>query len=194
MALPVETARLFLRPFEERDLHRFVAYRSDPAVARYQGWALPYCLEQATTFLKEMQRTRPGEPGRWYQLAIQPRSLGYLVGDCAFCLSAGDAQQAEIGFTLARAHQGQGYATEAVSALLDYLFGTFGLHRVYAVCDVENGGSAGVLERVGMRREAHLIESTWFKGRWSSEYWYAILRAEWTVRREREGHTFVLTP
>ena len=187
MSLPLETSRLVLRPFEERDLPHFVAYRSDPAVARYQGWDVPYRPDQATALLEEMRRTRPGEPGRWYQVAIESKALGQLIGDCAFRVLADDGRQAEIGFTLAPAVQRQGYATEAVTALLDDLFGTFGLHRVYAVCDVENEASARLLERVGMRREGHFIESVWFKGRWSSEYWYAILRAEWAARRADQG-------
>src|SRR5579875_1513874 len=69
--LPLETSRLVLRPFEERDLRHFVAYRSDPSVARYQGWDAPYRLEQATAFLREMRRTRPEESGSWYQVAIE---------------------------------------------------------------------------------------------------------------------------
>jgi len=154
-------------------------------VARYQGWDAPYRLEQATAFLREMRRTRPEESGSWYQVAIESKALGHLIGDRAFRVPADDGRQAEIGFTLARTAQGQGYASEAVTALLDDLFGTLGLHRVYAVCDVENAASARLLERVGMRREGHFVESVWFKGRWASEYWYAILRAEWAARRAR---------
>jgi aminoglycoside 6'-N-acetyltransferase len=97
---------------------------------------------------------------------------------------ADDERQASIGFTLAREHQGHGYATEAVRALLGELFrgGLFTeipLHRVTAECGADNLASQRVLERVGMRREAQLVENIFFKGAWASTYNYAILRNEW---------------
>jgi RimJ/RimL family protein N-acetyltransferase len=63
--------------------------------------------------------------------------------------------------------------------LLDYLFNELNLHRVIAECDVENIASYRLLERLGFRREAHLIENIWFKGAWGSEFHYAILEREW---------------
>jgi RimJ/RimL family protein N-acetyltransferase len=174
----LETPRLRLRPFEPGDLAAFAAYRNDEAVARYQGWNTPYTLEQAQTFIDTMSRATSGTPGEWYQLAIQRKSDGLLLGDCAFKLSS-DQRQAEIGCTLAQPAWGQGYAQEAVRRLLAYLFGDLSLHRVYANCDVENLPAARTLEQIGLRREAHFVENLWFKGRWSSEYWYAMLSSEW---------------
>jgi len=86
---------------------------------------------------------------------------------------------AEIGFTLAPQHQGYGYATEAVRRLLHYLLIEQGKHRVRASCDDRNTRSAAVLERVGMRREGHLLESTWSKGEWTNDLLYGVLRREW---------------
>jgi aminoglycoside 6'-N-acetyltransferase len=178
-AFSLQTPRLRLRPPHDGDIETFVAYRCDPDVARYQGWDIPYGRSQALDLFAEMQKIEPGTRGAWYQVAIERRRDGQMLGDCAFCIQAQDARQAEIGFTLARAHQGQGYATEAVKRLIGYLFTARNLHRVFASCDVENHASARLLERIGMRREAHFIESLWFKGHWSSEYWYAMLRREW---------------
>ena len=62
---------------------------------------------------------------------------------------------------------------------LAYLFDEQGLHRITAACDVENLASSPLLERVGMRREAHFIENIWFKDEWRSEYVYALLRNDW---------------
>ena len=90
---------------------------------------------------------------------------------------------AEIGFTLARRHQGQGYATEALSGLLDHAFRDLDLHRVKAICDVKNKPAVSLLERLGMRREGTFIESVWFKEAWGSEHSYALLRREWMERR-----------
>ncbi len=181
----LETPRLFLRSFRKTDVPAFAAYRSDPQVARYQSWDVPYTQAQATAFLAELYDARPATPGAWYQIAIECKETADLLGDCAFCLLAEDSRQADIGFTLRRSAQHQGFATEAVTRLLAYLFEDLALHRVRATCDADNHSSARLLARVGMRREGHTIASTWFKGRWSSEYWYALLREEWirqTVR------------
>lgn len=179
MKLILNTERLVLRPFHQRDIRAFSAYRSDPEVARYQGWDIPYSLSQAAEFVRQSDELQPGTLGKWYQLAIEPKALGHIVGDCAFYFLPNDPQQAEIGFTIARPFQQQGYASEAVRHLLDYLFQEHNLHRVRANCDVENLASIKLMEKVGMRREAHFLENIWFKGRWASEYWYAILRREW---------------
>ena len=175
----LQTDRLFLRPFLESDLEAFAAYRSDPEVARYQGWDAPYSLEKAAAFIAEMKEKQPGLPGEWFQIAIERKQEVGLIGDCVFRIQAHDARQAEIGFTLSCAHQGQGYATEAVTCLLDYLFRTLNLHRVTVICDAENQASARLLERLGMRREGRFVENIWFKGAWGSEYLYAVLGKEW---------------
>ena len=174
-----KTPRLLLRPFQETDLESFAAYRSDPVVARYQSWSSPYTLDQARAFLKEMEIVPAGAPGTWYQLAVERQCQPGLIGDCAFEVLAVDKRQAQIGFTFAPAYQKQGYATEAVKGLLDYMFGELHLHRVIATCDVENQASVRLLERLGMRREAELAENIWFKGAWGSEYLYALLHKEW---------------
>jgi len=180
--LMLETPRLILRPFQDSDLETFAAYRSDPEVARYQGWEAPYSVEKAAEFIAEMRQKQPAIQGEWYQLAIELKHGIRLMGDCAFHLLAHDPRQAEIGFTLARQHQGHGYATEAVTCLLDHLFRDLDLHRVIASCDVDNHASACLMERVGMRREGHFLENIWFKGAWGSEYLYALLQKEWTLR------------
>jgi RimJ/RimL family protein N-acetyltransferase len=106
-----------------------------------------------------------------------------MIGDCAFCLLREDSRQAEVGFSLIQAYQGQGYATEAVERLLDYLFQDLWVHRVRAFCLTENRASARLLERVGMRQEGYFQQSYWHRERWVDEYAYAILRDDWQKRR-----------
>lgn len=180
---PLKTSRLILRPFLELDLAAFTAYRSDPEVARYQSWEVPYSLAQAEVYFEELKQAQLGMPGEWYAFAIERQSAPGIIGDCAFQVLSNDPLQAQIGYTLAREHWKQGYAAEAVKGLLDYLFDKFTLHRITATCDAENTASFQLLERVGMRREAHFIENIWFKGSWGSEYLYALLRSEWKSLR-----------
>jgi RimJ/RimL family protein N-acetyltransferase len=182
MPFPLETNRLLLRHFCDADLDEFLAYRSDPQVAQYQGWDVPYELGAGQTFIDGMKNALPGTPGKWFQVAVVLKNLKRLLGDCAFHVMEKDKRQAYIGITLARSYWGKGYGEETCRRLLDYLFYELNLHRVVAECDVENIASFTLLKRLGFRREAHLIENIWFKGAWGSEFHYAMLDREWKRR------------
>jgi RimJ/RimL family protein N-acetyltransferase len=172
-------ARVALRRFQLPDLEAFVAYRSSAQVARFQSWEAPYPRKAGERLVRQMMAQHPDTPGEWFQFAVVLRSTGELVGDCAARPHTDDPRQGEIGFTIAPEHQGHGYATEAARCLLGYLFGARGKHRVTACCDARNAASARVLERLGMRREGHLRESTWAKGEWTDDLLYAMLDREW---------------
>lgn len=90
-------------------------------------------------------------------------------------------QTLEVGYLFSPAHTGRGYATEAVRALLDVAFRHVGARRVVARVDARNGRSCALLERLGLRREAHLVENEWVKGELTSEVDYAVLGREWPV-------------
>ena len=179
MALYLEAARLVLRPFQDSDLESFLAYRNDPEVAKYQSWSVPYPREIAIQFVELMKMTNPNNHGEWYQVAVELKSTRELIGDVAFCTLISDEQQALMGYSLASPFWHQGYAFEAVSTLLKYLFQDRGLHRVIAECDVDNIASWKLLEKLGFRREAHLVENVYFKGKYGSEFHYALLAREW---------------
>lgn len=179
----LRTARLLLRRFRPDDVAAFAAYRSDPEVARFQGWDAPYPTAAADAFVADLGRAVPGTPGQWYQIAVEEPVSGRLVGDVGV-LTEADPRLARIGFTIAGDAQGQGYATDAVTAVLSHLFAG-GTHRVSADCDARNTRSAALLERVGMRREAHHRASAWWKGEWTDEYVYAVLAGEWSARHNR---------
>ena len=180
----LESARLILRHFHDRDLAPFLEYRNDPEVARYQGWE-SISAPRAQVFIEEQKNLEPGIPGRGFQFAVELKETGLLIGDCMLSVTVQDARQAELGVTFSRAYQGQGLATEAVTTLLDYAFINLDLHRVIAVVDAENTPSAELMQRVGLRQEGHFLKNTWFKGHWADEFLYAVLQAEWLPRRGR---------
>jgi RimJ/RimL family protein N-acetyltransferase len=189
MTFRLETDRLILRQFKESDLDAFLAYRNDPDVARYQGWETPYSRARATRFVQNMLTANPRR-GQWLQLALELRATGEMIGDVAFLIKREDDRQALIGYSLAQTYWGHGYAFEALSGLLRYLFDELKFHRVTAECDVENIASWKLLEKLGFRREAHLIENLFFKGAYESEYHYAMLSREWKERNSsRQGET-----
>jgi aminoglycoside 6'-N-acetyltransferase len=175
----LETARLRLRPFEARDAVLLAAYRSDPEVGRYQSWS-PLDEAGARVFIATLQGMPPGLPGQGYQIAVALRANNRLIGDCYFKRIDYDPRQGEIGYTFAREYHGQGYATEAVRALLGYVFTTLRLHRVTAYVAVPNTRSVALLERIGMRREGQMRRSVEMGGEWIDEYLYALLAEEWT--------------
>lgn len=174
----LQTARLRLRRFAAADLPAFVAYRNHPDVARYQSWD-GFTSEQAISFLEEQQALEPGSPGRWFQFAIELKQDGRLIGDCALHVNSADQRLGEIGFTLAPDFQGQGYATEAAGRVLQYAFEQLGLHRISAITDCRNTAANALLQRLGMRQEAHFRQHAWFKGAWCDEFLHAILKSEW---------------
>jgi RimJ/RimL family protein N-acetyltransferase len=169
------TERLVVRRFRAEDAPAFAAYRSDPEVARYQSWDAPYPLEQAVETVQEFAAGDPLKPG-WFQYAVDLD--GVLVGDIGINLHD-NLMQADLGFTLAPGHQGQGYATEAVGALIAYLFTERQLHRISADCDARNHASARLLERLGFRQEGLRIANSWFKGEWTDDLLFGLLRSEW---------------
>jgi RimJ/RimL family protein N-acetyltransferase len=161
---PLLTDRLVLRRFRGGDANAFARYRSDPAVARFQSWDAPYPDEAARAFVAEMAEAEPGVPGEWFQFAVAPVTAPHeLIGDVALHVHLGDPTTAELGFTFSPAAQGNGYATEAATAILDWVFEHLRhVERVIAITDVRNAGSIGVLTRLGMTKLRE--EATTFKG------------------------------
>lgn len=170
--------RVVVRRFRPEDVAEFVAYRSDAEVARYQSWDMPYLADEGERFIRQMMAAHPDTPGEWFQFAVALRTTAQLIGDCAAMPRADDPSQCEIGFTIAPGYQGHGYATEAARLLMGYLFAR-GKHRITACCDPRNTASIAVLERLAMRREGHLRQSTWARGEWTDDLLYALLRDEW---------------
>ena len=182
MTFPLETTRLILRYFKQTDLKPFVAYRNDKEVAKFQAWKFPYPEEDATQFIKGMADDLHF-PGSWHQFALELKATGEMIGDVAMRESTDYHRQHHIGYTLARSHWGKGYATEAVTRLLDYLFFELSAHRIVADCDTDNISSFRLLERLGFRREAHFVESYWMGDYWGDEYYYGLLEREWKGKR-----------
>lgn len=175
------TERLVLRRFHPQDAPVLAAYRSDPEVARYQSWDAPVPLAAAAELVAAFAADDPDEPG-WFQYAIERRADGALIGDLAVNLHP-NRMQADLGYTLAPAHQGQGYATEALRRMLDHLLVERGLRRVSAECDARNARSARLLERLGFTREGLRRSNTWIKGEWTDDLLFGLLSEDWAARR-----------
>jgi len=169
----LRTDRLVIRRFRPEDAEAFVAYRSDPNVARYQSWEA-FTRAQAETFVREIASLHPGVAGEWFQFAVAHARSEALLGDTALCVDAGEPSRAELGYTFAPAHQGKGYATEAARATIDYAFARLGVDVVVAFTDSRNDRSIALLERVGLAYVSS--ERVHVKGEWCTDHTYEVRR------------------
>ena len=176
---PVRTSQLALRPFTPDDLDALHDFHRLPEVARYLYHEPRNRAEVSALLQGKIAASTLTADGKALCLAAELAATGQLVGDCTLFWLSRAYRQGEIGFIFHPAFQGRGLATEAAGALLRLGFGGLGLHRIIGRCDGRNQGSARVMERNGMRREAHLVENEFVKGEWTDELVYAILRREW---------------
>jgi RimJ/RimL family protein N-acetyltransferase len=176
---PIRTERLLLRPFTPADLDALHAVQSLPEVTRYLYWG-PRDREQVREALEaKTGQTALLDEGQALSLAVEVAATGELAGDALLFWHSRVHRSGEIGYVFHPDHHGRGYATEAARALLALAFDGLDLHRVTARLDGRNTASARVLERLGMRREAHLVENEWVKDEWTDELVYAILQRDW---------------
>jgi len=188
---PVRTHRLLIRPLGEPDVDALVSYRSRPDVCR----CVPVEPMDAETVRARLEshwsKLTLEKEGDFVTLGVELAATGELVGDVMMHWSSDTHRSAEIGYVFHPAHSGHGYATESAHRLLHVIFDDLGLHRVTARVDARNAASARVVTRLGMRREAHLVENEWFKGCWSDELDFALLDREWEAGHA-EGCPFPL--
>ncbi|GAA3128757.1 GNAT family N-acetyltransferase [Streptosporangium carneum] len=180
---PIRTERLILRPFASGDLDELHAIQSLPEVTRYLYWE-PRELEQVAEALEtRMKQSALTEEGQALALAVELAATGELIGDSVLFWHSAQHRSGEIGYVSHPRHHGRGYAAEVAHVLLELGFDGLDLHRIVGRLDGRNAASARVLERLGMRREAHLVENEMVKGEWVDEIVYAILQREWRARR-----------
>ncbi|SFV30885.1 Protein N-acetyltransferase, RimJ/RimL family [Devosia crocina] len=176
---PIVTPRLRLRPFTRGDVDAVHEYRCREDVALYL-FDPPLSREEcALAIHQRVLQTEFHQEGDKIVLAVEEVERARLVGEMSLVWRSADARQGEIGWIFHPMHQGRGYATEAARALLALGFEGAGLHRIFARCDARNTSSWRLMERLGMRREAHFREHALFKGEWDEEFIYALLHREW---------------
>jgi RimJ/RimL family protein N-acetyltransferase len=184
-ALPIETERLILRSFRPDDFDAVYAMQSRPDVARFLYWDARTEEEVGEALVKKVAATAIRAEEDTLFLAAELKATGELVGDVVLQWTSEQHLSGEIGFIVHPDHHGHGYATEASRVLLRLGFEDLGLHRVYGRVEARNIASARVLEKLGMRREAHLVENEFVKGEWQSELVYAMLRRDWVAATAR---------
>lgn len=172
--LPIQFECTVLRRFRLSDTAAFHRYRSDPELARYQGWSV-MTADDAHTFVREMAGTAALVRGGWIQLAIADPATDSLLGDVGLYVDE-TGHYAELGFTLSHDAQGAGHATRAVAAAATLLFRISAVATIRAVTDARNARSIAVLARAGFQRISE--QSAFFKGEECREITFALARSE----------------
>ncbi|GAA1406186.1 GNAT family N-acetyltransferase [Catellatospora coxensis] len=175
---PLRTERLTLRPITLDDLDDVYAWQSRPDVVRWMLGAGPRTREQSLASVTAMA-AEDALRAEGDCLTLAAVAEGRVIGTVELVWRSQADHTAELGYVFHPDHGGRGLATEAARALLDWAFGEFGLHRVYARCHAGNEASARLMARLGMRREARHVESYLFRGEWADQLVFAVLDREW---------------
>ncbi len=171
----LKTERLHIRRFMPEDVQDLYAYLSDPNVVRFEPYE-PFTFEDCV-----LETLRRAKDEAFFAVCLQ--GSGKLIGNLYFHPQEFDTW--ELGYVFNAAYQGKGYAIESARVLVDHAFSCLGARRVIAMCNPENLRSWHLMEKLGMRREGHLIKSVSFKKDkmgnpiWNDTYEYAILKEEW---------------
>jgi len=181
--IEISTKRLDLRPISSEDAEALYKYRSDAKTNKYQGW-IPDKLSDVYDFLRDRVSSEVNLYGTWFQMVIIKKDTQELIGDVGIHFLDSDKKQAEIGCTLDKNHQGNGYATEALRETINYLFYSLDKRRIVTSIDPRNKSSIKLMERLGFRKEGHFRESIFLNGQWLDDLVYAMLKDEWRKLNE----------
>ncbi len=178
----IETERLTLRRMQESDLQTYYEIDNHPGHCQYLSRP-PHTLEQSREFITTARDLRLDEEGHYLHVSVDLKSTNTMIGNVCIKVESQVHRQGDVGWFLSAKLRGQGLATEAVVSWLDFCFSTIDLHRVTARCDAANERSRAMMERIGMRQEAHYKQIAYFDDVWHDQYCYAILKPEWEEAR-----------
>ena len=178
---PISTERLLLRRPAMADVDAIHAFQSREDVCTYLLFSPRDRASVEGKVAESVTKTRLDRAGDYLQPTIERREDGQVLGQMYITVDSVDNECLEIGWIMHPDYFGQGYATEAAFALLDFAFRTVGAHRVIATLDPANDASVRVCHRLGMRKEAHFLEDMLVKGEWADTGVYAILEREWSA-------------
>ena len=183
-----ETERLVLREFRPEDFEDVHAYSSDYETVKHMMFG-PNTPEQTRDYLeRQCPEERDAVPRMHWNLALERREDGRVLGGISFHLNW-RRDDAMLGAILNHHYGGHGYMTEALRGVYEIAFEELGLHRLHAVCDVDNLPMQRVFERCGMRNEGRMVQRG--KARpeapkpYFDQFGYAILKDEWLAQRQK---------
>ncbi len=166
----LSTGRLSLRLIGKEDFAEIHEMNSYPQVAQYNTIGIPEDISVTTALLNTVMEKESS-----ISWSIRKKETGEFVGQFGMNLSSEKYRKGEIYYSLHPNEWGQGFATEAVNAVLSFGFSALRLHRIEAGVATENSKSVALLERVGMKREGLCRKILPLQSGWADNYMYAIL-------------------
>lgn len=175
--LPIYSERLILRRIQSGDADQIFEYRSNAHVNQYQGW-IPRTIEEVHYFISHKVAPEMNLPGTWVQWVIIRKDTHQVIGDIGIHFLPTDSSHVELGCTLDHLNQGSGYATEALSETINFLFSEMNKHRIIALIDPQNHPSIRLFERLGFRKEPNFIDTNLIGEEGVDDLVYAILKED----------------
>ena len=174
----IETKRLLLRPFDCNDLDIIIKIYSDEEIMKY----VPFPVMDQEMAQHQLDKNVAGwevSPQINYEMAVVCKETNEKIGRAEITRNYPE-ESAMIGWMLIKSAWGKGFASEIADALIGYCFNELQVHRVYALCHPDNTASWKVMEKCGMRKEAHFIQRCRYTKadgiRWEDELEYAVIK------------------
>ncbi len=178
--IELESKRLIFRKYSSEDFQVFYDMLSNPENMKYRS-SEPKNKSEVQAYLDWGIKCAEQKPCINFRYAVVLKETGETIGSCELAFT--DKDPAELAWELHRDYWRKGYGTEIGITLLKLGFDKLGLRRIVADCNTLNKGSYGIMEKIGMRREAHFVKC--YRGnsvlnyQWCDKYYYAILQEEW---------------
>ena len=170
----MQTNRLAFRKLTPDDKEAIFHYASDPEVTKYVLYPTHQTYDDTLAFIHQTRmKYHKDEVSCW---GVTLRSNGQLIGTADYIWWSTDHRKAEVGFCFSKEYWNQGYATEALMALIKFGFTYMELNRIEAKCFEENKPSARVMEKSGMMHEGFLREALYVKDQVINLHLYSIIR------------------
>ncbi|WP_313529886.1 GNAT family N-acetyltransferase [Sphingobacterium multivorum] len=173
----IDSERLAIRPIMPEDSRAIFGYRSDKETNKYQGW-IPDSLAEVDAFIAKNPSIF-NLPESWFQLIMIDKIAKAVIGDIGVHFFGTEHLQVELGCTIKKESQQQGYAKEGLKTVAEVLFRQYNKHRIIASVAPENKASIQLLTSLGFRQEAHFVKSYFHNGQWEDDVVFAILAEEW---------------
>lgn len=172
----IETRRLVLRKFRLDDAQAmFGNWASDEDVTKYMTWPAHSSVEVSRTVLEDWVKSYESE--KTYLWAIQLKEYGQPIGSISVVHQNERIRSAEIGYCIGKRWWHQGIMSEALNAVIGFLFREVGFNRITAQHDPNNPHSGGVMQKCGMKYEGISRQSDRNNQGICDAVHYAILRS-----------------
>jgi ribosomal-protein-alanine N-acetyltransferase len=180
--IKLSTSRLLLRPLQLADADRmFLGWATDMEVVKYLSWKPHLSVDETKRIISYWMSNYP-DP-KFYIWGIQVKQ-GPLIGTISIHSIHDGFERGEVGYALAKPYWNQGYATEALQAIVDYAFGTVAFNRLEAHHSIYNPASGAVLIKAGFQHEGVLRQFYRSNDGFQDSSIYAILKKDWSLAQK----------